>query len=296
MAPATVEGVTPVDADLIRWDAPGPYTVVFSTRAGGVSEGHFGSLNLGGHTDDDPAAVLENRRRLIGRLGGDPDVACTARQVHGARVVKARPTGLHPIGSDGVAALDECDGLWTNEPGRPLMLVAADCVPVALVRTGIVGDGGDTGAYQALPPADGDVPPVADRRPGSPASGPALALLHAGWRGLLAGIVEQGVRSLGGGPHPGAARLAACIGPAIGPCCYEVGDDVAGPFREAFGKDIAPEGRLDLHTAVERALRRAGVSRVHRIGLCTACNPHLFFSHRRDGGRTGRQGVVGLIG
>ncbi|HXH96870.1 MAG TPA: laccase domain-containing protein, partial [Gaiellaceae bacterium] len=85
------------------------------------------------------------------------------------------------------------------------------------------------------------------------------------------------------------------IGPSIGPCCYEVGEEVAGPFREAFGDDVLHERRLDLWTSAERALRAAGVDRVDRFDLCTACDGERFFSHRRDGGRTGRQGVIAYV-
>src|SRR6266852_3751971 len=77
---------------------------------------------------------------------------------------------------------------------------------------------------------------------------PAVAVLHVGWRGLLAGIVGEGVRALGPG------RLAGVVGPAIGPCCYEVGEEIAAPAREAFGADVARDGTLDLWTSVERAL------------------------------------------
>ena len=106
---------------------------------------------------------------------------------------------------------------------------------------------------------------------------------------LLAGIVGTGVRALGGG------RRAAAIGPSIAPCCYEVGEEVAAPFREAFGDDVVYEGRLDLWTSAERALRAAGVERVDRFDLCTACDERSFFSHRRDEGRTGRQGVIAYV-
>jgi polyphenol oxidase len=97
------------------------------------------------------------------------------------------------------------------------------------------------------------------------------------------------VATLGGG------RPAAMIGPAIGPCCYEVGDEVAEPFRARFGADVVRERRLDLWTSGERALRAAGVTDVERVDLCTACNPELFFSHRRDGKPRGVQGVVALV-
>ena len=238
--------------DLIEWDAPGPYRVVFSTRAGGVSEGAFASLNLGIRTEDDPACVVENRRLLCEAVGADPDGATMAWQRHGATVTRAEPRGVVTPGT----VYEHCDGLWTDEPGRAMLLLTADCLPVALVRT---------------------------------AGEPALAILHIGWRGLLAGIVGEGVRALGSGP------LAAVIGPSIGPCCYEVGDEVAGPFREAFGDDVVRESRLDLWTCAERALRAAGCARVERLDECTSCNGERFFSHRRDEGRTGRQGVIAYV-
>jgi purine-nucleoside/S-methyl-5'-thioadenosine phosphorylase / adenosine deaminase len=93
------------------------------------------------------------------------------------------------------------------------------------------------------------------------------------------------VRALGGG------RLAAAVGPAIGPCCYEVGPEVAGRFDD----DLTRDGILDLWAAAERALRSAGVDRVDRVDLCTRCNPDRFFSHRRQGPVRGAQGVVGLV-
>jgi YfiH family protein len=152
---------------------------------------------------------------------------------------------------------ERCDGLWSDRPGQAMALLTADCYPVALAG------------------ANGD---------------PGLCILHVGWRGLLGGIVESGVGALGG------RQIAGVIGPGIGACCYEVGEEVAGPFRERFGADVAAGGRLDLGGATERALREAGVEDVERIGHCTACEPELFFSHRRDRGRTGRQGVVAYIG
>jgi purine-nucleoside/S-methyl-5'-thioadenosine phosphorylase / adenosine deaminase len=114
---------------------------------------------------------------------------------------------------------------------------------------------------------------------------PAACVLHAGWRGLAEGIVAEAVRALGGG------ALAACVGPAIGPCCYEVGPEVS----ERFDPDLTRGRILDLWAASERALRRAGVERVERVDLCTRCNPELFFSHRRQGKPRGAQGVVALV-
>ena len=233
---------------MIRWEsAPGPYEVIFSTREGGVSEGPWASLNLGRKTGDEPERVEENRRRLCAEAGADPDALALNYQHHSADVLRARPG----------ARDDRADGLWTDEPGLPVLALSADCLPIVLAR------------------ANGDRP--------------ALAVLHAGWRGLLAGIAESGVNALGGGP------VAAIVGPGIGPCCYEVGDEVSAEFGRAFGDGLTQEGRLDLWTAAEMALKRAGCGEVERLDLCTACVPERFFSHRRDRGITGRQGVIGLI-
>ena len=226
----------------------------FSTRLGVVSDGPFASLNLGIRTEDDPARVVENRTRLCDATEADPDGATMAWQRHGSTVARAQPRGIVTPGT----VYDHCDGLWSDEQGRAMLLLTADCLPIAIVR--------------------------------SDARRPAVTILHAGWRGLLAGIVAAGVRTLGAG------GLSAAIGPAIGPCCYEVGEEVATPFRETFGDDVVDrDGRLDLWTAAERALRAAGVEHVERFDLCTSCEPDRFFSHRRDHGRTGRQGVIAYV-
>ena len=239
--------------DLLDWAAPGPYRVAFSTRIGGVSEGSFTSLNLGILTEDDPARVVENRTRLCDAVDTDPDGATMAWQRHGSTVTRAQPRGIVTPGT----VYAHCDGLWTDEPGRGMLLLTADCMPIAIAR----GEG----------------------------CRPALGILHAGWRGLLAGIVATSVRALG------SRRLSAAIGPSIGPCCYEVGEEVATPFREAFGDDVVRDGKLDLWTSAERALRAAGVEHVDRFDLCTACESERFFSHRRDHGKTGRQGVIAYV-
>jgi hypothetical protein len=227
---------------VIRWEAPGPYVVAFTTRLGGVSEGPFASLNLGGRRDD-PARVAENRRRACDALGLDPARLAVNRQRHTPTVHRAV-----------AGRLDEpSDGLWTDEPEVPLLALTADCLPIAVVRA----NGGD----------------------------PAIAVLHAGWRGLAEGVVEAGVRALGDGP------LAAVVGPAVGPCCYEVGPEVSA----LFDPDLTSDGILDLWTAAERALRRAGIPQVDRVDRCTRCNPELFFSHRRSGPVRGVQGVLGAV-
>lgn len=231
---------------MIHWPVDG-CDVVFTTRLGGVSEGPYASLNLGRKSGDDVERVDENRRLACLSIGAEVEQLALNFQIHSDRVVRARPAqrGAH------------ADGLWTDEPGLPIVAMSADCLPIALVRT----NGGQ----------------------------PAVAVLHAGWKGLLAGIVAAGVEALGAGD------LRAAVGPAIGPCCYEVGEEVAAPYRERFGDDVLSGRNLDLWTSAERALRAAGVEWIDRFDRCTACEPETFFSHRRDRGVTGRQGVIACV-
>jgi polyphenol oxidase len=230
-------GVVPA-SDPIELELPGA-RVRFTTRAGGVSQGPYASLNLGRWTDDDPDAVAENRRRA-----GDCLPLAFARQLHGTRVVTA-------AGATPDDAVPEADGVATASAGVAAIVLTADCLPVALA-------------------ADG-----------------AVAMVHAGWRGLAGGVLEAGVRAVralaGGGP------VRAAIGPGAGACCYEVGDEVAArfPARARHGR------RLDLKGVAAQRLRDAGVVEVHDVGRCTMCEPGVFFSHRASGGVTGRQG--GLI-
>jgi YfiH family protein len=229
---------------LIHWEAPGPYTVAFSTRLGGVSVGTYESLNLGRSTLDDSSNVDENRRRLCAAVGVEPERLALNRQVHGATINRAEEGERTQNG----------DGLWTDEPGVPMLAFSADCLPIALARLN---------------------------------GNPGLALLHAGRMGLLEGILEAGAAALDG-------PTAAIVGPGIGPCCYEVGDDILAAYRARFGPDVVQGRNLDLWSAAERILHEAGVETVERLDVCTACDDR-FFSHRRDGADTGRQGVIGFV-
>ena len=148
------------------------------------------------------------------------------------------------------------DALWSDEPGIPMLALGADCVLVAMART--------NGAE------------------------PALAVIHAGWRGLIDGVVETAAEVIGPG-------FAAVVGPSIGPCCYEVGEDVASRFQARFGDGIVSGGKLDLWTAAEQAARDAGATEVERVDLCTHCRSDLFFSERRSGRPRGTQGVLGVV-
>lgn len=239
------------EADGVRWLKAdlGGATAAFSTRLGGVSEPPFDSLNLGLLTDDDAAAVNENRSRLGVALGFGADCIAFGRQVHGKGLGDGGPEQRCDFWSLGGQNSHRCvppevDGQVVRQAGVAGLVFVADCLPVALY-------------------------------------GPeGVAALHCGWRGLAAGIVADGAAAVG--------ATAAAIGPGIGPCCYEVGEEVLGAFSD-LGDGIADGRMLDLPEVARRLLGAAGVTEVESADLCTSCNPELFFSHRRDAGRTGRQ-------
>jgi polyphenol oxidase len=232
----------------------------FSTRAGGVSEGPYESLNLGILTDDDPGCVARNRERLTATLGRNPAAVAMGWQVHAAdfQVHHEPPEpGRQGFGSPGddLARVDA--QVTDSEDVTPLVLVA-DCVPLALTTSG------------------------------------AVAMVHCGWRGVAAGIVERAVtavRQLGAG-----REVSAAIGPGIGPCCYEVGSEVADAFARNGHTDALDGRMLDLPRVVRSELAALEVADVAMAGICVSCHPQLFFSHRRDGGLTGRQaGLAWLV-
>ncbi len=144
----------------------------------------------------------------------------------------------------------EADGHITSISGLPLLVLAADCLPVA-----VTGPGG-------------------------------LAMLHCGWRGLAGPLVPDAVSRVGG--------EAAAIGPGIGPCCFEVGDEVRHAFS-GMGEDLFEGRHLDLPAVARRTLEAAGVDQIETAGVCTHCDAEDFFSHRRDAGATGRQAGIAWL-
>jgi YfiH family protein len=134
--------------------------------------------------------------------------------------------------------------------------------------------------------SNGDLTPlvmVADCLPVAMVGPGGVAMAHCGWRGLAGGIVAKAVEAVD--------AEAAAIGPGIGPCCYEVGEEVLAEFDDLDG--VADGRMLDLPAVARALLKRAGVSAAESADLCTRCNSELFYSHRRDGERTGRQ--AGLV-
>lgn len=219
----------------------------FTTRAGGVSEGPYATLNLSPAVGDEPARVAENRRRVRAAFGDPPEFALD--QVHGNRVVVAEGPGI-----------GEGDGAVTRVPGLLLRVSVADCYPVLLE---------------------------------DPESG-AVGAVHAGWRGVAAGIVENAVRTLQEAFGSDPRRLRVAIGPGICGKCYQVGPEVAeavGGF--AFPDPLEPgRFRLDLAAAIEARLESLGVTQVWNVRRCTFESEDLF-SYRRQGKRSGRMwGVI----
>lgn len=241
----------------------------FSTRLGGVSRPPFDTLNLGGGRGDDEAAVLENYRRFCGVLGTDPCRAVLSKQVHETTVRLCTPADA---GKGLLSHRDyTADALITNIPDLPLVVFSADC-GILLLHDPVHG---------------------------------AAGAIHAGWRGCAGGIVEKTVQAMGAafGSRPG--DLLAAVGPCIQQCCFETDSDVPEAMRTALGADAepylqwsSPKWHVDLAGLNRQWLLRAGLIPAHidECGLCTACRPDLFWSHRKMGNARGAQAAMIVLG
>jgi YfiH family protein len=234
------------------------------TRLGGVSQGPFASLNVGHTVGDDPAHVEANLELIYRALGVKAQKVTTARQVHGDRVEMVTTM-------DGGRTFPETDALITGVPGLVLLLRFADCVPVLF---------------------------YAPRQR-------AVGLAHAGWQGTVKKIAQKTalemMRAYGCAPN----ELLVGLGPAIGPCCFEAGPEVVEALRathpraEELLSRVQPDGKahVDLVQANVQQLAEVGVDRVELAEMCTSCLRHEFYSHRAEGGRTGRFAVaIGVRG
>ncbi len=226
--------------------------VVFSTRAGGVSTGAYESLNLGLNTEDDYSDVLANRARLATEIGLGEGRIAAARQIHGDGLRRWQADEDPPAfcSAPDPLVVEEADGHITRVAGLGLLVLVADCFPVVL------------------------------------SGGGQVAMLHCGWRGIAAGIIERAMEQFDTPP-------SGVVGPGIGPCCFEVGDEVRARFADV--PEAAAGRMLDLRAVIEARLTGAGVRAIDRLDLCTSCRSDLFFSHRRDGGVTGRQAAVAWL-
>jgi len=271
--------------DIVRvaaWNRYGWLRHGFSTRVDGVSQVYGqNELNLGWTKEDDPKFVAENRQRFVQALnsGEDGPVLVGVRQIH-SDIVRVVGRGDGALDgrlqtTDGRAIL-EGDGLITDVPGLLLGMGTADCVPVLVV----------------------DV----EKR--------AVGAFHAGWRGTVGRIVEQGVAMMTEVYGSRVEDLVAAVGPSIGSCCYSVGDEVRTQFASQFGyaDELFSTGtpgdgiRLDLWQANRKQLLNAGLAdeKITVVGECTACirspsGAPKYFSHRGEKGVAGRMlNVVGI--
>jgi YfiH family protein len=222
----------------LRGELPGGAHVLFTDRSHG---------NLSSVRGDDHELGADARARLREAVG----VRALARgyQVHGTRVRRVTAVAQ----SDHVnAGIDDADGQATALRGVAPMVLAADCLPIALC------------------------------------SERAVAALHAGWRGLAAGVVEEGVRAIR--ELDAKTPTVAVLGPCAGVCCYEVGPEV----HAAFGRSEQGRAPIDLRALARERLRAAGVSEILDLAACTICDER-FFSHRREGTRAGRQAGVAWL-
>lgn len=239
----------------------------FTTRRGGVSQGHLASMNLGVHRGDDPANVLENYRILGETVGFDPKKLVCAVQVHRDDVLLATEKdwgkGLYEHTDY------EADGLITNVPGTALIVYSADCGTIL----------------------------IEDRETG------AVGACHAGWRGTALGIAEKTARAMmqkfGSRPE----NLYAALGPCIGQACFETDGEVPEAMRTLLGDAAEPAIRqkgekyhVDLKAINRIFLERAGIRHIDVSPLCTACDPELFWSARRHGDHRGSLGSVIVAG
>lgn len=229
------------------WPAPERVRAFATTRAGGVSEGEYASLNLGARGGDIPARVAANRAIVRALLPGEPRWLA---QVHGAAVAR-----IEDRTSD---AAPTADAAVSARAGEVCTVLTADCMPVLLCDE----------------------------------TGRQVAIAHAGWRGMAAGVIENAVRAMDVPPR----SVLAWMGPAIGPEAFEVGPEVREAFVAADSASDAAfrphaEGKFlaDLYDLARRRLARAGVTRVHGGGYCTWRERERFFSYRREkqGGRMG---------
>lgn len=235
----------------------------FSTRFGGVSEGHLASLNLGVHRGDRFENVVENYRILGCAVGFSPEDTVFTKQVHSDIVEHVgrldRGRGLFREAEHG------CDALITDDFGVALTVFSADCTPILLH---------------------------------DPVTG-AIGAVHAGWRGTAQNIAAKTVEAMCRTFGSHAENIRAAIGPCISQCCFETNADVPEAMRAAFGREaeesIRPVGEkyyVNLKQLNALSLSRAGVKQIDIADECTCCQPDRFWSHRRVGNGRGSLAAV----
>jgi len=239
---------------LPHWPAVGGVRALFTLRAGGVSRPPYDAFNLAAHVGDEPDAVALNRQCLR-RQQALPGEPLWLEQVHGTHVVDAD----RARGDAAAQGAPRGDAAVSRQPGTVLAVLVADCLPVLLAAC----------------------------------DGSAVAVAHAGWRGLAGGVLEATVAALAG--H---APLQAWLGPAIGAARFEVGPEVLAAFvahdgaaRAAFTPNASGRWQCDLRALAHARLTALGVTSIHVDPSCCYDEPRRFYSYRRDGA-TGRMAAL----
>ncbi len=241
--------------------------LAFSTRHGGESTGCFESCNLGLHVGDDLDRVLANRCKFLQAFQADLGQAVCCQQVHEDLILKIDASHQGRGVFDYAQSLANCDGMITNIPGVHLLTFYADCIPIYFFD------------------------PVHR----------AIGMAHSGWKGTMAHIAIKTLQAMEQAYASRKEDLYIAIGPGIGPCCFEIADNLAEQVVQGFPgyqniiiqKD-SDGCHWDLPATNRLMLINAGVNPEHisNCNLCTACHPEWFFSYRRDKGETGRMGAL----
>lgn len=247
-----------------HFDETGLVNHCFTTKLGGVSTGYYKSLNLGFNSGDETNKVTGNHKIISELLGFDPDKFVFSKQVHGTKIFYIKENFNCRNDQDQII---DIDGLITNTPKFSLHTVYADCVPIFIL----------------------DI------------ENKAVGLAHSGWRGTVGKISEVLLKQMALEFGTKASKCLAGIGPSIGPCCFEVGKEVTESFEKVFKKSSTylektyeTKDYLNLWSANIQVLLEAGIQSENIIcaEICTSCNSELFYSYRRDKGKTGRMAGI----
>jgi YfiH family protein len=242
---------------------------VFSTRVGGVSEPPYHTLNLGMSVGDRQDNVIQNRTLFCEAIGVDIRAITVGHLIQGTHIEIVSPAERGRGGIDSNNGLPGTDGMITCVPDVALLLLVADCAAISFFdpKRKVIGLG------------------------------------HGGWRGTVGGIARKVVQKMNEAFDCNPADILVGVSPSIGPCCYEVREDVVQAFQQAFPEQAhtffvhLPDGsiHLDVWTALKWQLLASGIQPDHMefAGTCTACHTDVFYSHRAEKGKTGRFG--GLI-
>jgi len=250
--------------NLSRYEELGHFV---STRTGGRSSSPYDSLNLSFNVGDDPEKVLENRKLLVGSLGIPLTSLTTAKQIHNdnIKIVSEETRGRGSIDHKG--AINATDAMVTNVPNICLMILLADCVPILFYDS----------------------------------SKRAIGIAHAGWKGTLQSVAQKTVKGLREEFGCLPQDIVVGIGPSIGPCCYQVGQEILSRVEDVFGtkqgfiRNGSEDGKgyFDLWRAnIEQLLQaRIPEKNIEVAKVCTCHHLDLFFSYRHKKGKTGRFGA-----